>query len=235
LRSADVVVAQHAGQQRLLTGRGIPSEIIHSSLDLSRTKPAVERSIDCLWVARCEPWKRPELLIELARSLPNRNVVMICPPSKDQEQLFEQISSKARKLANLTFIERVSFAESQKYFERAKVFIGTSQAEGFPNTYVQACAAGTPIVAYEVDPEEFIEHNRAGLVARGNFRSLTQAVESLLTDPDEWKQCSENARAYADRTHDLNAQGARWATLLRSVAPTSPAVTRHVVEEREHS
>jgi glycosyltransferase involved in cell wall biosynthesis len=215
LRLADAVVAQHEDQRRLLAERGVPAEVIRNGFDFSAASARGERDIDCLWVGRCDTWKRPELLLDLARALPHRKFVMICPPSRDRDELFEEIRSKASGIANLTFVERVTFEVSQSWFERAKLFVGTSDAEGFPNTYIQACAAGTPIATLKVDPERFVEFNKAGFVAHGDPSRLTEGVDRLLSDPKGWGQCSDNVLAYARTNHDLEIQGAKWTGLLR--------------------
>lgn len=217
LRSADAVVAQHDRQRALLASRGIEAHVIHNSFDFTRTRDERDRAIDVLWVGRCDSLKDPESFVLLARALPHRSFVMICPPKGGSERLFEAVRNGAAELSNLTFIERVGFAESQGYFERSKLLVGTSHSEGFPNTYLQACGAGTPIVSYRVDPGQFIERNGVGVVARGDFDRLREETERLLIDPGGWEKCSGNARAYVERMHDRDVEGTKWATLLRSL------------------
>jgi glycosyltransferase involved in cell wall biosynthesis len=212
--SADLVVAQHDEQRRMLAGRGRPVEVIHNSFDLDETRPGGERDIDALWVARCEGWKRPELFIELAKSLPTRKFLMICPPKQGEEALFEKIHGMAAEAPNLTFIERVPFGEVQPFFDRSLLLVGTSEFEGFPNTYIQASIAGTPIASLTVDPGGFVEREGAGIVAHGELSTLKQGVEQLLGDPARWANCSGAARAYAIREHDIEVEGAKWADLL---------------------
>lgn len=221
LRSADTVVTQHEGHQQLLAQRGIDAEVIYNSFELPSVAPASEREIDVLWVARCQSWKRPELFLDLVMALPKRSFAMIAPPIKGEEALFERIRAAAAKLPNLTFIESVPFTESQTYYERSRLFVGTSDFEGFPNTYIQACIAGTPIASLSVDPEGFIAREGAGIVANGDPGRLRGALEQLLDNRAEWARCSKRASAYARERHNIEVEGAKWARLLRSLVPNA--------------
>jgi glycosyltransferase involved in cell wall biosynthesis len=226
LRSADLVVAQHDEQRRELAAQGLPVQVVHSAFKIDAAHPASERHIDALWVGRCEAWKRPELFLELAKSFPSRKFVMICHLKQGHEAYFEKVRGLAAECANLSFIERVPFSEVHTYFESARLLVGTSEHEGFPNTYIQACIAGTPIAALKVDPDKFIETERAGVSANGDFERLKSGIELLLSDADEWRKCSENARAYARRSHDVEVQGAKWADLLVAVRGRSRSENR---------
>jgi glycosyltransferase involved in cell wall biosynthesis len=217
LRLADAVVAQHEGQRRMLSLRGIESVVIRNAFPLPRPDSPRERDIDVLWVGRSESWKRPELFLDLAVALPNRNFLMICSPKESQKGLFERVRQRADNLDNVAFLEGVPFAQSQDYFARAKVLVGTSEAEGFPNTYIQACIAGTPIVSYCVDPDGFISDTGAGIVANGSFDQFVQNIEALLSDEEQWTHRSLAARQYARNAHDIRIQGATWAGLLGSL------------------
>jgi glycosyltransferase involved in cell wall biosynthesis len=151
-----------------------------------------------------------------------------------RETLFEAIRSRANGIANLTFVERIPFEESQSWFERAKLLVGTSTAEGFPNTYIQACAAGAPIISLEVDPEQFIEMNDVGFAAHGDRKRLAETTARLLGQPEAWKKLSTNALAYVRKNHDVEVQGAHWAELMRRLANESRQ-GELLVRERELS
>ena len=213
LRGADAVVTQHYGHRELLRARGVRSEVIRNAFPI--TEPAGgDRAIDAFWIGRCEPWKNPEMFLDLAETCPNRFFVMICPPELHQPALFDRVEARAATLPNLRFIERIPFRESQAYFDAARVFVGTSDFEGFPNTYLQACLSGTPILSYKVDPDGFIENRGAGYVAGGDYDAMVQGLHRLLDDREEWKERSAKAWQYVRETHDIRTQGALWAGLF---------------------
>jgi glycosyltransferase involved in cell wall biosynthesis len=201
----------------MLEARGIEATVIQNGFVMSAMPLTTEREIDVLWVGRCESWKNPSLFLDLALALPNRSFVMICPPIPGMDEFFENIRSRASTIANLRFIERVQFEESESYFRNSRILVGTSDAEGFPNTYIQACIAGTPIVSYKVDPGGFIELTGAGVVCGGDFGRLVNQAEQLLRDEAGWSKRSSRARRYALRSHDIKVRGKQWAELFRSL------------------
>lgn len=225
LRAADAVVTQHQVHQRMLQAGGVAAAVIHNSFALEETAEEHDRPIDVLWVGRCEAWKNPGLLLDLADALPHRQFVMICPPKPGFEGLFESLRDRVKTIPNLCFIEHVPFTESDGYFRRSKLLAGTSDAEGFPNTYIQACIAGTPIVSYKVDPGGFLERTGSGLVAGGDFGRFAKDAEDLLRNPVGWRQASKKARSYASETHDIELEGPKWIALLLSVAGASSIKT----------
>ena len=216
LRRADAVVTQHEGHRELLRQRGITSEVIRNGFAI--TPPADgDRDIDALWIGRCEPWKNPEMFLDLAQACPTRSFMMIAPREPHQADLFERVEARAGRIANLRFVERIPFRETQAWFDKARVFVGTSELEGFPNTYLQACLAGTPILSYKVDPDDFIAKGRAGVFADGDYERMIQGLHRLLDDPAEWRERSARAWRYVRETHDIESQGALWADLFERV------------------
>ena len=172
LKNATSIVAQTHEQQNLLSKRyGLHSVVIKNSFVIPQDSIVFDKKY-VLWVSRCEPWKNPNLFIELARQLPEYFFVMICPLQKYQEGFFKKTKEDAAQYKNIEFIEFVPFEKIQSYFEHANIFVGTSEYEGFPNTFLQACIAHTPIVSYKVNPDSFITAYNAGYVALGNTEKL---------------------------------------------------------------
>jgi glycosyltransferase involved in cell wall biosynthesis len=60
----------------------------------------------------------------------------------------------------------------------------TSREEGFPNSVVEAMAAGRPVVATAVGgvPDAVVEGETGYMIAPGDDRHLAQSIERLLRD-----------------------------------------------------
>jgi len=221
LRHADAVVTQTDEHREMLRARGVEATVIRNVFDTARDRRPFDRPIDLLWVGRCERWKNPEMFLDLAEEAGSLRCRMICPPKEEDPALFERVESRARALANLEFVEKVPFSEVQRHFDEAKLFVGTSEYEGFPNTYLQACLGGTPIASWKVDPDGFIARRGAGFRADGDFGALRDWAIATAADPEAWNRCSASAAEYVRSCHDIASEGAKWAKMLDRLAGAS--------------
>jgi glycosyltransferase involved in cell wall biosynthesis len=200
---ADRVIVQHERQkEELARVHGKEGVIRPSAHPMPEGGSGQERSF-FLWVARSEPWKQPEVYLDLARAYPGEEFVMVCPPSQEKA-LFETIRRKAGDLANVRFLEYVPYREIPSYFRRARAFVNTSRKEGFPNTFIEAAREGTPVLSLTVDPDGILGEHRFGKTFGGDVSALSEALGRVKEDDEEWEKLSRNARAYALGHHDLS-------------------------------
>lgn len=199
LRRADLVLAQTPHQQRLLQQNyGRNSRVAASLTDCARSdRTFQERDIDVLWVGNLRSLKRPQLLLQLARRLSGFNFHMIGGPLPGAAELFQETRAEALTLPNVRFHGAVPHQEIGGYFERARVLVHTSEIEGFPNTYLQAWARGTPVVAF-LDPQQLLSRERLGRVV-ADMQQMTDTVASLGRDRGEWQTASERCAQYMAR------------------------------------
>ena len=160
-----------------------------------------------LWVGRSVAFKRPELFIRLAQAFPSEQFIMICQWAKgdknfnkpvEQNKLVEEI----KNAPNLKFIEHVPFHQIDAYFEGAKLFVNTSDAEGFPNVFIQACKCRTPILSLNVNPDSFIDRYKCGFCAQGDWHRFKEMMVKLL-EPKVAEQYGNNGRQYFEETHNI--------------------------------
>jgi glycosyltransferase involved in cell wall biosynthesis len=199
LRKADVVFAQNvADRENLRSTIGILAVAIPNGHILS---PSVQyRRNAVLWVGRSNKIKRPEVFIELAESMPGERFMMICQRATGDNE-YDTLTARARQVKNLEFIERVPFAEIDNFFQRAQVFVNTSDTEGFPNTFIQACKCGAPILSLNVNPDGFLDTYKCGLCARGDWQAFRNMLADLLAPGAA--EYGRNARRYAEENHDI--------------------------------
>jgi len=79
----------------------------------------------------------------------------------DFKKLFEDVKREAAQLPNVKFHGPVPYHDIGALFERSRLLVGTSEVEGFPNTYLQAWGHGAPVVAF-LDPEDVIARKGLG-------------------------------------------------------------------------
>jgi len=167
-----------------------------------------------LWVGRIDSMKRPELFLQLAERFPAENFVIICPLWDIYLKEWTATKASAEKLPNVQFIERVPFAEIQTYFNHAKIFVNTSDFEGYPNTYIQAGIGSTPIVSLNVNPDNFLNEWNCGFDCKGSFDKMVEYTQLLLSDNETYNTMSANIFDYVKTNHDLESNIDKFKTLL---------------------
>lgn len=199
LKQADLVLTQNiTDRDNLRSTTGIVAKAIPNGHILMPPDQCLRDTI--LWVGRSDKIKRPEIFIELAQQMPNEKFTMICQRATGDDD-YDELIKRASLAKNLEFIERVSFDEVDIFFQRARVFVNTSDFEGFPNTFIQACKCGTPIMSLNVNPDDFLNRYKCGLCAKGDRNTLKRMLAELLTSGSE--EYGRKARLYAEQNHDI--------------------------------
>src|SRR5690606_41053223 len=133
----DLILAQTESQQaEMRRNLGLPSRVIRSLVEIPPLPAAVDRDIDVLWISNLRPFKRPQMYLDLARSLPEHRLHMAGGTQPRHERLYEALETQARQIPSLTFHGPVAYAETNRLLLRARVLVNTSETEGFPNTYL---------------------------------------------------------------------------------------------------
>ncbi|MBN2511879.1 MAG: glycosyltransferase family 4 protein [Sedimentisphaerales bacterium] len=201
IHNADVVFTQNiSDKNNLYNTSAIPSQVIPNGHQIPPASNAVRDII--LWSGRTADFKHPERFLELARHFPEEQFVMICQKATEDHN-YETLKQEASLIHNLTFHEYVSFSEISHYFARTKVFINTSDSEGFANTFIQAGAAGAAILSFAVNPDEFLTRYNCGLCCRGDMDKLKAGLAFLLDD-QRYIEIGKNGRKYVEEKHDIS-------------------------------
>jgi glycosyltransferase involved in cell wall biosynthesis len=202
LRRADRVLAQTPEQQQaLLKNFRRDSRVVASMTDTAGRRPDFAERDGVLWVGNIRALKRPGLLLEAARKLPHLQFHIIGGPMPGSESLYEAVRAEALQIANVRFHGSVPYHEVGEFYERARVFVGTSEIEGFPNTYLQAWSRGTPVVAF-LDPERLIARNGMGSAVT-SIAGMCAAIVKLAGDPQAWGAASQRCREYMDNRFNV--------------------------------
>ncbi|MEY8876763.1 MAG: glycosyltransferase family 4 protein [Leptothrix sp. (in: b-proteobacteria)] len=211
LRRASVVLAQSAQQARALKANyGLDSVLASMLVDApERVRPFEQREVDVLWVNNLRPFKRPGLALELARRLPQLQLHLVGGPQAGHEALYERTAAEARDIANLHFHGQVPYHDVNRHYESARVFVNTSEVEGFPNSYLQAWRRGTPVVAF-FDPDGVIAREglgiaideKAGPADRADpIAAMARQVLQLARSRDDWARASARCQLHMQTHH----------------------------------
>lgn len=213
--NSNFFIVQNKEHKEALKNNFNRDSIVIKNSHIIPKKSNFERSY-ILWVARGEPWKRPEHFLEIAKMFPNYNFLMIMSKGSDPA-LFETITTEAKKLDNLSFIPGVRFSEITEYFKRAKIFINTSLHEGFPHVFNLAMNYGVPIISLSVNPDNFIDKNEVGLYSNDDINKLRVDLHSLLSNEQLWENMSDNAHRYVLKEMNLEKNITKWKRIFQKL------------------
>jgi glycosyltransferase involved in cell wall biosynthesis len=174
-------------------------------------------------MARVDSWKRPELFLDLATHFPDQSFVLVGPPSQIEPDNLLQLLERAKGIPNLRVLAGVPFGDTPALFEDAMVFVNTSSAEGFPNTFLQAAASGTPVVSWAVNPEGVLERYEMGYCANQDWTRLLGYLQLLCRDEALRRRLGENGRHYVQQVHDPGTITREYAELFWSLRRGSAA------------
>jgi len=214
LKSADLISVQSDVQAEALERHyGLSSVGVNMVVEPPDDSLDLDKDIDVLWVNNLRDFKRPDIVCEVARQLPDVNFVMIGGQFKGHETLYGDTVKTANTLPNLTFVGAVPYKDVNAYFSRAKLFLNTSDSEGFPNSYLQAWIRRVPVVSY-FDPDGLIASLGIG-AAVGSQDNFRKPIEDLLKSEEKRSQIGERAREFALDNYSPEAIVRHYQALIR--------------------
>lgn len=199
LRRASGVLAQSVRQQQMLERNfGVRSSLAGMLVEPAVARPQLAaRDVDALWVSNIRKVKRPDVLLEVADRLPGVRFHMVGGTVPGHLPYFESLRAQASSRSNVKFHGAVPYRDVGALYARARVFVNTSDVEGFPNTYLQAWMSGTPVVAF-FDPDDVIAREGLGAVVRDR-QEMTDAIRLLVQDEGAWQAASARCIAFIER------------------------------------
>lgn len=215
LRNVDCIVVQNTLQQeevRKETGR--EAVLIPNCYEPPATAGTLAEQ-GVLWVSTIRHIKRPHLFLDLAEALPEHRFTMVGGRDVLEGRLYDEIRERAARLPNLQFEGFVPYAQVHPYFERASLFVNTSESEGFPNTFLQTWSLGKPTVSF-VDSGARVDGRPVGCIV-GSFDEMVATVRKLLANPAERHRLGEIAKGYVRANHDMERVLDRYETLFRTL------------------
>ncbi|MCA0272363.1 MAG: glycosyltransferase family 4 protein [Proteobacteria bacterium] len=136
------------------------------------------------------------------------------PARGEVEALFAGLPAE-----RLNWLGALPPTEVAALLKRGSLFLWPGCGEAYGLAYLEAQAAGLPVVAYCVAgvPEVVSEDAGGTLVAAGDTEALADAVARLLTDPVGAARLGVKARAAAQARHSFPAASARLGDLIAGV------------------
>jgi len=152
---------------------------------------------------------------DVIRALPHlpANVRFLVAGDGEDRAKLESIAGEAGVFDRVIFAGHIGHADLPAYFKVSDIFVRPSIIEGFGNAFVEAFAAGIPVVATPVggipdflfDPIQNPQEKSTGIFcAVRDSESIARAVTQYLDNPQLKAQIVANARALAIHKYDWN-------------------------------
>ncbi len=200
LRLTDHVFAQNEFQRRMLKDRfGMEARLFKSVQEIPETHPEKSPVPMILWAGNFGRRKRPEIFVEIARRMPQYDFVMIGKAKGTHKNMLKDAPP------NLRYAGYVPFEESEAFFERAWLYVNTSEEgrEGFPNTFIQAWKHRTAVVSMNADPDGLLSQKGLGILTGDSVDRLVEAIRRLVENEELRARITERAYDYVREHHDV--------------------------------
>jgi GalNAc-alpha-(1->4)-GalNAc-alpha-(1->3)-diNAcBac-PP-undecaprenol alpha-1,4-N-acetyl-D-galactosaminyltransferase len=192
-------------------------KIIPNPIDeiiLSTRKDYSERENVILTVGRLDANKNQRLLIEAFANLNVGNWKLVIAGDGVLREEYRKLTASLGIADQVDFVGNVN--NISDYYNQAKIFVFTSQSEGFPNALLEAMAFGLPCISTDCPsgPSEIIKNNENGFLIDVNNKSqLEKKLTDLMNNP---KLCIEFSTKALKSTERFEIQEIykEWETLI---------------------
>jgi glycosyltransferase involved in cell wall biosynthesis len=208
VRQAHARYAMTRQQEILFHERGLACGFYRNLILPRAFSPAGEKTVDFLWVSRCQKIKRPWLFLDLARAVPGARFRMICPG--EDPELFQRISAEAAALSNVEFIPSVPYHQIQAHYDAARVFVNTSEWEGWANSFIQAGQGAAALLSLRVQPDTLFDDYALGFCAGGSWEEFVKAARAMWQDEEATAAMGRECARFVEELHDNRRETAAF-------------------------
>ncbi|MEO1589839.1 MAG: glycosyltransferase [Cyanobacteria bacterium J06632_22] len=148
-----------------------------------------------------------ESMAQLKQTNPNARLTLV--GDGPERPTLEKMALELGVTDVVDFVGYKSQSEVRDYLQRSDVFVLPTFAEGLPIVFMEALAAGVPVVSTQIaGHSDLVEQGKSGyLVSPGDKTSLTAALKTLLDSPELRRQFAtagrEKIRTEFDIDHEV--------------------------------
>lgn len=204
LNLAHRVTVQSDEQQALMKSNfGITAPVVPNGIVAPPwTEARLQAASDICWVASFKVQKRADKLVEIARLLPNRRFLVVGGPGPDKAYS-QDLVDQLRALPNVEFRGFVNPDRVGEVYEGSRLFLNTSDWEGFPNGFLYAWTRGIPAVSLCIDPDQAVTRLDLGLV-EPDLATLARQIDELLDDAPRYAAMARRCHDHVCANHSLD-------------------------------
>jgi len=208
LRNADCVIAQTKYQADLLErnyGRvatavvpnfhPMPNEVLVKSSDIIRV----------IWVGNFKSVKQPEAFVRLAGDLAYRgDLRFVMIGHGGNQKKYAKLHAEIERMPNLSHLGEQPIEEVNRQLAAGHIFVNTSRAEGFPNTFIQAWMRQVPTLSLGVNPDGILSSEEFGFSAK-TYESLRDKLLELADNRELRDRMGRRSQQHSFEVHSPKA------------------------------
>ncbi len=154
--------------------------------------------------------------------LPKEIIFLVYGIGPDEEKLHE-LAKELKVEDRVRFMGQISHADMPRMLSACDIFIRPSRSEGMGNSFIEAMAAGLPVIAtHEGGIPDFLFDNKRNpgvpttgwAVDANSPEQIVTAVQDILNDPERVLEVTKTARAMVIQKYDWNTVAADMKRLF---------------------
>jgi glycosyltransferase involved in cell wall biosynthesis len=219
-RRAAAVLAISRSTADAVLAMGVPAtriEVVPPGIDIPATDGAHREPGRLLFVGRLEPEKGVLDALAVMRALSSASGSVRGVIVGDGRLAGSVQRAIAAGNDRIEYLGRVGAATLQREFARASVLLMPSRYEGLGLTALEALAAGTPVVGYDVTGLRDAVGGGGKLVPCGDREALQLHAARLLAEPTHAAELAAGARERIRKDHSWPRIAARLHEIYRRV------------------
>ncbi len=224
------VISQYLAEWARSFGATAPIEVIPNGVDCEKfTQPITiirkgeirtaagfsETDVVLVTASRLVHKNAVDTIIAALALLPQNYKLLILGTGVDEQALRNQVQSLKLE-SRVVFKGFISHDLLPEYLHASDIFIRPSRTEGLGNSFLEAMAAGIPVIATPVGGiPDFLTDGQTGLFCEvDNPQSVAQKVEKLTKDTESREYIITNARTMVQQKYDWDAVAGKMKNVL---------------------
>src|ERR1035437_13533 len=210
LQNADLVLVQHEGQKNILLKKRIKSLVFPNLFDLTETPIIPDHSHkDFIYVGDLNKRKGFAEFFEIVKKAPLHSYKVVGQPQDKTGYLYYK---KLKSCENVSLLGRLNHSDTMYQIANSKALISTSPMEGFPNVFLEAWAAGVPVISLKVNPGNVIDKYNLGICCSGDLNKMKKSIE--FYGPSNIDK--EKLISYVSEFHDFTTAADRFLNIINN-------------------
>ncbi len=196
------------------------SEVI-SSERANQLKEKLNKKMGDVFLITTSRLVEKNAVSDIIRSLQNlpENIKLLILGTGIQEEYLKQLTMDLKLTERVQFLGFVDHRDMPQYLQVSDIFIRPSITEGFGNSFIEAMAAGIPVIATPVGGiVDFLKDGETGLFAQvRNPKSIADNVNKLVSDISLRNSIVEKAKKMVEEKYEWGDIADRMKKLLLEI------------------